>query len=376
MDIFIVKDNLVDSLCSSLIPHILDGFVSIYEDAIRVNNKKPQEQYKRFLLDIKSWPPKIVMTETKRILSLFKTLRKVLKTINYINIKSLALIGRHNIQVDDDYISKHTPSVDTFVHLVYMNSAKEFFHDDTLMNYSVPGTRLRQSTIVESVIKQLLHQFVPISELLHNINNDTDVTLLDVSKEQNDTEFAGDTNEDTKNNTVITNTTDRSVQKKKESSFIQEKQNQDQHDEDQDQELEQDQDEDEDDDVFDETDEQPEQDEQTTTVLTEEDEDNDESIIIPVKTNNTKQETSVQEDSLDLLENISNSLFTDAKMKYLESETNENGIGALVDKMPDLNIFSSPKNKNKPNVTVVTPTLSSTKPSRPMISLRNKGQKK
>jgi len=103
--------------------------------------------------------------------------------------------------------------------------------------------------------------------------------------------------------------------------------------------------------------------------LTEEDEDNDDSIIIPVKTNNTKQETSVQEDSLDLLENISNSLFTDAKMKYLESETNENGIGALVDKMPDLNIFSSPKNKNKPNVTVVTPTLSSTKPSRPMISL-------
>ena len=93
MDIYLVKDNLINNLCTGIIPHILDGFTSLYEDAVRVNPKNPFERYKRFLLDIKTWPERIVVNESKHIIAQFKMLRKVLKMINYINIKSLALIG-------------------------------------------------------------------------------------------------------------------------------------------------------------------------------------------------------------------------------------------------------------------------------------------
>ena len=117
MDIYIVKDNLINNLCTGIIPHILDGFTSIYEDAVRVNPRNPFEQNKRFLLDIKSWPERIIIRESKRVVNEFKMLRKVLKTINYINIKSLALIGKHNISVDDAYVSQNTPSVVTFIHI-------------------------------------------------------------------------------------------------------------------------------------------------------------------------------------------------------------------------------------------------------------------
>ena len=86
MDIFIVKENLINNLCTGLIPHILDGFMSIYEDALRVNPRNTYEQNKRFMLEIKNWPPRIITIETKRILSQFKMLRKVIKTINFINI--------------------------------------------------------------------------------------------------------------------------------------------------------------------------------------------------------------------------------------------------------------------------------------------------
>ena len=180
MDIYIVKDNLINNLCTGIIPHILDGFTSIYEDAVRVNPRNPFEQNKRFLLDIKSWPERIIINESKRVVTQFKMLRKVLKTINYINIKSLALIGKHNISVDDAYISQNTPSVITFIHKIYMNSAKEFFHDDALLNFTISGTRSRQSTVIESVIKQILNESVPMNDLLFNINDDTEDSLTTV----------------------------------------------------------------------------------------------------------------------------------------------------------------------------------------------------
>ena len=177
MDIFIVKENLINNLCTGLIPHILDGFMSIYEDALRVNPKNTYEQNKRFLLEIKNWPQRIIATETKRIVTQFKMLRKVIKTINFINIKSLALIGKNNISVDDIYISKNTPQVDVFIHNIYINSSKEFFHDEQLMNFGISGTRARQASVIESVIKRLLNEAVPIHDLLYNIVDDTDESL-------------------------------------------------------------------------------------------------------------------------------------------------------------------------------------------------------
>ena len=195
MDIFIVKDELINCLCLGITPHIVDGFTSIYEDAVRLNKNNVKEQYKRFLLDIQNWPERIINNETKRIIEQFPTLRKVLKTINYINIKSLALIGRHNVVINDSYVASHTPSVTKFIHNVYCYSAKEFFHDHTVMDASLPGTRSRQYTIITSIIKQVLNECVPIDELLHNINDDTEETLS-IQNHEEDNEHDDDNNDE------------------------------------------------------------------------------------------------------------------------------------------------------------------------------------
>ena len=99
--------------------------------------------------------------------------------------------------------------------------------------------------------------------------------------------------------------------------------------------------------------------------------DEDDSILIPVQ-NHIIPKPVVTDQNVELSDNISNSLFTDAKTKYVESETNENGIGALVEKMPELNLFSGFEKPDTSNVTLVTPRVT----SRPMISLRNKAVKK
>ena len=71
----------------------MNGFTSIFKDAVRVNLLHVQDQVKRFLLDIQNWNEEIISNETKRILTFFPSLRKILKTINFINIRSLSLMG-------------------------------------------------------------------------------------------------------------------------------------------------------------------------------------------------------------------------------------------------------------------------------------------
>ena len=79
--------------------------------------------------------------------------------------------------MDDKYISKNTPQVDKFIHNIYTNSSKKFFHDEQLMNFGISGTRTRQAVVIENVIKRLLNEAVPINDLLYNIVDDTDESL-------------------------------------------------------------------------------------------------------------------------------------------------------------------------------------------------------
>ena len=60
-----------------------------------------------------------------------------------------------------------------------MNCAKEFFHDEALLNFKISGTRARQYSVIETVIKQILNECVPMTDLLYNINDDTDDNLKD-----------------------------------------------------------------------------------------------------------------------------------------------------------------------------------------------------
>jgi len=130
-------------------------------------------------MDVKNWPEHIIANETKRIVSQFKILRQVLKTINYINIKSLALIGKNSIKLDDNYVSKNTPSNEVFVHKIYINSAKACFHDDVLINFKVTGTRQRQYKVIENVIIQFLNEIVPMIDLLSTIEDDDDTDVAE-----------------------------------------------------------------------------------------------------------------------------------------------------------------------------------------------------
>uniref|UniRef100_A0A6C0CT91 Uncharacterized protein n=1 Tax=viral metagenome TaxID=1070528 RepID=A0A6C0CT91_9ZZZZ len=180
MDIFIVKEELINNLCLGITSNIVDGFSSMMEDARKIApSGRVKDQMKRFLIDIRDWTPDMIQRETYRIVKLFPSLRKVLKTINFINIKSLSLMGRHVVVIDDQYIATKTPSISSFIHNVYKYSAREFFHDETLFVDDMPGIRHRQSTIITSVIKQILNECVPIEDMLHTVVDDEEANFTE-----------------------------------------------------------------------------------------------------------------------------------------------------------------------------------------------------
>lgn len=183
VDIFIIKEELIHNLCTGLSGHIVDGFTSMLEDAKRISPYKTLEQMKLFLLDVENWSDDIIINETRRILMHFPSIHKVLKTINYINIKSLSLIGRHDMIIDDHYILSKTPKTSVFIHKVYMYAAKEFFHDESLFDSS-KGMRSRQNAVIRDVLKQILNECVPIDDLLSKI---TDHELLQITSTQQHT---------------------------------------------------------------------------------------------------------------------------------------------------------------------------------------------
>ena len=327
MYIFIVKENLIDNLCTGVTHHILDGFMSIYEDAIRVNPRNPYEQNKRFLLDIKNWPDRILQNETKRILSHFKTLRKVLKTINYINIKSLSLMGQHNIKVNDAYISQHTPSVTVFIHKIYTDSAKEFFHDEGLMNFGLSGTRSRQASVIDTVIKQILNGSVPVDDLLYNINDDTDQSLsheytspiLQQKTPQSQEESINNKSENNPNMQFFEN--DITEDEKEDEEF-----------------------------------------------------END-TIVIENTANNNN--SFLAEDTLDSLDNtLKENLFNKKDESERLSSPVNNGFAALLQENTSLNLLDHVSDKQESKtVDIVAPTITNSLSSPTMVSLRQKGKK-
>lgn len=180
MDIYIIRDNLTEHLCTALAEHVVDGFASIYEDAKRLHPSDVSvlEQTRRFLLEIQSWSDKTISSETRRILGFIPSLRKILKCINYINIRSIALMKRHVLkEVDDAYVSKNTPGVKQFVHQVYVQSSREFFHDTSLLDFTLQGTRLRQNRVVRETIRKALTACIPLQDLLMKIPDDDDFSL-------------------------------------------------------------------------------------------------------------------------------------------------------------------------------------------------------
>lgn len=173
----VARDELINTLCENLSNHIMDGFNSIIEDASNLckKNRIPfKEQVQICMKDILHWEKDIIISETTRILTQFPSIRKILKMITIANIKILSTFEYYEVELDDRYVSKKTPNLREFVHRVYINSAKEFFHCPDVLLSKVYKDRHRQFEVVVNVIRKVLNDYMPLDDMLSKLNIDDD----------------------------------------------------------------------------------------------------------------------------------------------------------------------------------------------------------
>ena len=183
----LAREEYIQILNGILGEGVTNGLVAQYETAI--SNAPPRAKvrtYQRVLKDVVLWNAHVIAAESQRILGDSKTmLQQILAAIYVSNVKIMASI---RVSGGVSYVSIVIPSCDSFVHRVYIESARIIYHNPLVMHIeSARATDVFQRSdlltrIVHTAIKKALRAMLPIKELLEeylSLDNYKDGMRLD-----------------------------------------------------------------------------------------------------------------------------------------------------------------------------------------------------
>jgi hypothetical protein len=162
------KQHHLFNLKNILTKHIKEGFDSIYQHT-KISNKENKFILKEFqdnLENVPKWNQTIIDKEVKRIKIVSKCdyLSKILETLFSIHLKIINL-NTKNIKI---------PSIDNYIHTLYINSARDFWKKPQLFYHNVNNKRKQLylqeiSNIIKDNIENTIHFFISkISDDLHS----------------------------------------------------------------------------------------------------------------------------------------------------------------------------------------------------------------
>jgi hypothetical protein len=120
------RDEYIDQLKRILIPLIIQGFNSIYADALKLNQRKPLYKFQELLKEIPKWNQTILQEESKRIKRKCSYIMDIVTAIFVSNVKILASI---RLKGNNENIKVKIPTSDIFIHSIYIESAQKIFYN-------------------------------------------------------------------------------------------------------------------------------------------------------------------------------------------------------------------------------------------------------
>lgn len=168
------RDEYTHRLKNSLSSLVTDGLASLYEEAVKEEDKLETYEYiKRFqiyLKDIPKWNQSVLVEETKRILDKFPILQKLITAILVSNVKILSSIRLGGSNRD---ISIKIPQSDIFLHSIYIQAAQMIFYNQNIIklftnyhDYSDYESYLKIKENIAVIIDDIINSFVPIQNIL------------------------------------------------------------------------------------------------------------------------------------------------------------------------------------------------------------------
>jgi hypothetical protein len=188
------KNEWCARLVSLLTHHIIIGIESIFKEALTICvNEKEENKYlmtfQNLLCAIPQWNPSIIEQETKRIEtnSGCKYLEDLITCVHIIQLKALTCIrvGQKSKKIDINI-----PSVNTFIHNVYINVARKLYtnvylYEKDLYPLQIQKNKHEVEFLVKEAILLTIRDNIPVEKILQSYMEESEeVEVLNMQAQQ------------------------------------------------------------------------------------------------------------------------------------------------------------------------------------------------
>ena len=189
------KKEYTQQMIQILRPHLLDGMISIFNEAKKICVKKNEPKlvfitFQELLSQVYAWNQTLIHEETKSIISASKCdyIHDLITAVFVCHTKILSYVRIHQV---DKKINLNIPSEETFIHEVYIELAREFWKQPTLLyeekitNIEFQRNLMICNQIIESTIESTIRRLLPVKTILHQYlkeENEEDTSSVKTSK--------------------------------------------------------------------------------------------------------------------------------------------------------------------------------------------------
>jgi len=161
------RDEYIDQLKCIIVPLMIQGFNSIYSDAINISeNKKVIYKFQELLKQIPQWNQTILQEESKRVKKKCPYIMDIVTAIFVTNVKILASV---RLKGNKDDIRVKIPTSDIFIHGIYIEAAQQIFYDPFLFHHkskTIQENKHHVKQIIGYAVDETIRQMLPFDDIL------------------------------------------------------------------------------------------------------------------------------------------------------------------------------------------------------------------
>lgn len=174
-----------------LTPAVIQGLKSIFEEAWKLCKDNNEEDkylmtFQNFLTRIPKWNQAIIDTEQQRIIETTgcSYLEELITCVHIIQLKTLTCIrvGQKQKKIDIDI-----PSVTTFIHKIYIHTARKLYTNIYLFEKNIAPLQLQKNNreieiIVKECILNAVRDSIPVETILRAYMDETEEQDVEVKE--------------------------------------------------------------------------------------------------------------------------------------------------------------------------------------------------
>ena len=187
------RNEWCSRLITVLAPCITDGVKSIFEESWKLcveNDEKTKYlmTFQNFLSRVPKWNPNIISQECSRIKEK-SNCTYITDLITCVHIIQLKMLSCMRVGTKQKKIDVNVPSLENFVHHVYINAARKIYTNVYLFEMGISSLKSQRNSreleiIIKECILQTVRETIPVEELLKLYMNETVENAIEVHEKE------------------------------------------------------------------------------------------------------------------------------------------------------------------------------------------------